>query len=293
MHLFDRLFDWLPKLIVIGIIFIITILVSYLFNKYYKRFIRHSTTILRNDPTNYRFIGHAITAVIYLLGICLMLLYVNVLSTVSKFLLAGAGILTVAVGFASQNAFSNIISGIFIIIFKPFRVNDRLKIRENLNGSVEDITLRHTIIKDVENRRIIIPNAVIQQEIITNSDFSDIRVCKLVDFKLAVNTDIDKVRSIMKEAILNHPNFIDHRSPKQKADEAELAPVKVINIIDNMIVVRGSGWAADTGKGYDMLCDLYESIIKAFNKEGIALSNQNEVLVKMDKPAEPDPDSNE
>jgi len=71
-------------------------------------------------------------------------------------MLAGAGILAVAVGFASQAALSNIISGVFVVIFKPFRVGDRLKINE-LTGVVEDITLRHTVIRDLENKRIIIP----------------------------------------------------------------------------------------------------------------------------------------
>lgn len=88
----------------------------------------------------------------------------NALRTVATSLLAGAGILAVAVGFASQQALSNIVSGIMIVIFKPFRVNDRLNIGTTFNGIVEDITLRHTVIRDFENKRIIVPNMVISQE---------------------------------------------------------------------------------------------------------------------------------
>jgi len=100
----------------------------------------------------------------------------NLRALASSFL-AGAGILAVAVGFASQHALGNIISGVFIVIFKPFRVTDRVKLRE-LTGVVEDITLRHTIIRDFENKRIIIPNFLISEEIIVNSNFEDDRICK-------------------------------------------------------------------------------------------------------------------
>ena len=56
------------------------------------------------------------------------------------------------IGFASQKAFSNIISGIFILIFKPFRVKDTIEFLDSTKGVVEEITLRHTIIRNYENR---------------------------------------------------------------------------------------------------------------------------------------------
>jgi small conductance mechanosensitive channel len=84
---------------------------------------------------------------------------VHLLKPVSNSLLAGAGLVTVALSFAAQNALSNIISGFFIVLFKPFGINDRLRFKETVTGVVEDITLRHTIIRDGENKRVIIPNS--------------------------------------------------------------------------------------------------------------------------------------
>ena len=74
-------------------------------------------------------------------------------------LFAGAGVMAAVKGFASQAAFSNIISGVFVILFKPFRVGDIVQLTNGLKGKVTDITFRHTVIKDYENRRIIIPNS--------------------------------------------------------------------------------------------------------------------------------------
>ena len=56
--------------------------------------------------------------------------------------------------FKCQTVMSNIISGIFIVIFKPFRVDDLVTVGEKLRGKVEDITLRHTVIRDFENKSI-------------------------------------------------------------------------------------------------------------------------------------------
>ena len=72
-------------------------------------------------------------------------------------LLASAGIFAAILGLASQQAFSNIISGIFIVVFKPFRVGDNIEINNN-RGIVEDVTLRHTIDeqKDKSDPKVII-----------------------------------------------------------------------------------------------------------------------------------------
>ncbi|MBK6829965.1 MAG: mechanosensitive ion channel [Flavobacteriales bacterium] len=74
---------------------------------------------------------------------------------------AGAGILVAIVGLAAQDAFSNIISGVFIVAFKP-SAGDQVSVAGH-SGVVEDITLRHTVIRTLENRRAIIPNGKIQR----------------------------------------------------------------------------------------------------------------------------------
>jgi len=74
-------------------------------------------------------------------------------------LLASAGILSLAVAFAAQESLSNLISGASLAISKPFRIGDILKI-DNEYGKVESMTLRHTVIRLWDNRRMIIPNSL-------------------------------------------------------------------------------------------------------------------------------------
>ena len=268
--------------IFVGIL-LITIVVAFLVNRFFKRLIRRSTEDMINDPTNYQFLRHAVTAVIYIVGFSIAIYSMPNLRALASSLLAGAGILAVAIGFASQQALSNIISGVFIIVFKPFRVHDRVKLRDMI-GIIEDITLRHTVIRDFENKRIIIPNSLISEEIIVNSDFGDDKICKWIDIGISYDSNIEKAKAIIKEEILTHPLHIDPRSPRQIEEREELAPVKVIGLGDSSINLRGWAWAKDSADAFKMGCDLYEKIKNKFDNEGIEIPFPHRTLVHKNNP---------
>lgn len=251
-------------------ILISTILVSWLFNKIFGRLIRRSSLLLNNDPTNYQFLKHSISALIYIIGFSTAVYMIPSLRALASSLLAGAGILAIAVGFASQQALSNIISGMFIVIFKPFRVGDRIKLRE-LSGIIEDITLRHTIIRDFENRRIIIPNAVISDEIIVNADIQDNKICKWIEVNIAYDSDIDTAKRIMAEEVVAHPYSIDNRSLEQIEQGEPLVAVRLISLLDSSMLLRAYAWARDSNEAFILNCDLNESIKKRFDSEGVEI----------------------
>ena len=268
--------------IFVGIL-LMTIIVAFLVNRFFKRLIRHSTEEMKNDPTNYLFFRHAIIALIYIVGFSIAIFMMPNMRALASSLLAGAGILAVSVGFASQHALSNIISGIFIIIFKPFRVNDRVNHRE-LAGIIEDITLRHTVIRDFENKRIIIPNSLISEEIIVNSSFKDERICKWIEIGISYDSNVVKAKAIIKEEILNYPLNIDPRTSEQIEEGEELAPVRIISFGDSSVNLRGWAWAKDFKDAFKMNCDLLESIKFRFDKEGIEIPFPHRTLVYKNHP---------
>jgi small conductance mechanosensitive channel len=250
-----------------------TLFLGYVVDWFFNRFIKKSAMIMNSDPTKYRFVRHFLRAIIYITGFGWAVSEVPYLKSLSSSLLAGAGVLAVAVGLASQQALSNIVAGLFIIIFKPFRINDRLKINKDnqLQGTVEDITLRHTVIRDFENRRIVIPNSVISQEILTNADLGEDKIIKYIELNISFNADIDKVRAIMQEEIGRHHLQIDPRSEEEIAANEPQVPVKVIAIGDYFITIRGWACAKNAQEGFNLYCDLLEIIKKRFDKEGIEL----------------------
>ena len=92
------------------------------------RFLKASAKKLKVDPTRYNFFKNAVDFIILLIAIIIIFRSIPALQAFSTTLLTGAGVLAAIVGFASQSAFSNIISGIFLVIFRPFSVGDRVKI---------------------------------------------------------------------------------------------------------------------------------------------------------------------
>jgi len=259
-------------------IIIATMIVSFLFDRFFKRIIRKSTEVMNTDPTNYQFLRHTINATIYIVGFSIAIYMMPGLRMLATSLLAGAGVLAVAVGFASQHALSNIVSGVFIIVFKPFRINDRLKMGDKF-GTVEDISLRHTVIRDFQNRRIIIPNSIISNEVLVNSDFVEGKICKWIEVGISYDSDIALAKAIIKDEIIKHPLHTDPRSEEQIEEGVELAQVKVIGLGDSSVNLRGWAWAADVVDSFTMGCDLYESIKLRFDREGVEIPFPHRTLV--------------
>jgi small-conductance mechanosensitive channel len=236
------------------------------------RFFRTAAMKLKVDPTRYNFFKNASDFIIYLVAIVIIFRSIPSLRMFGDTLLTGAGILAAIVGFASQSAFSNIVSGVFLVIFRPFSVGDRVKIGQLYSGDVEDITLRHTVIRDFENRRIVIPNTVISNEVIVNSTIVDEKVCMFVELGIAHEANIEKAQVIMREEAMRHPYCIDNRTVEEKNKGEHAVMVRVIAITEVATQLRGYVWAKNPNEGFDMKCDLHKSIKESYDKEGIALA---------------------
>ncbi|HXH19110.1 MAG TPA: mechanosensitive ion channel family protein [Chitinophagales bacterium] len=263
----DKLANIVFIIVILVITFFATRLAKYLFNRAIKRYSAESNI----KATSYQFIRHFINATIVIIGMAVAIYAIPPLRTLSVSIFAGAGIIAAIFGFASQQAFSNIISGIFIVIFKPYRVNDRIEVGKNYSGIVEDITLRHTILRNAENKRIVIPNAVISNETIINATIEDERICRFVDIGISYDSDIEKAMRIMQEEALKHPLCIDGRSYSQMLNNAPVVDVKAIGFGETSVILRAYVWAKNADAAFEMGCDLNKSIKERFAKEGITM----------------------
>lgn len=255
------------------IIFILafTIILANIVNRIYKKLVTQSARKDDEHLTTYKFIGNSISAIIYAVGISFAIWNVPFLQPVAKSVVAGAGILAIAVGFASQQSLGNIISGFFIVLSKPYKINDRISFPDGLRGVVEDISLRHTVIRNFENQRIIIPNSIISNQLVINSNFEDSKICRFVEIGISYSSDIDLARKIMTEEVENHPFNIDNRTPEDIKKGDPRVHVKVILLGDSSVTMRAWAWAENPQNAFMMYCDVLESIKKRFDKEGIVI----------------------
>jgi len=269
--IFTQLYDEASLTITVIVILLLMFLAQYLLRRAFKRFEKSQVHTELEDTTNYRFLYYALLALIYITGIGFAIWNIPSLRHIAQSMLASAGILAVVVGFAAQQALGNIVSGIFIVIFKPYRINDRLTIQNTLRGIVEDINLRHTIIRDFENQRIIIPNSIISNEILVNSNYTDDKLCKFVSVGISYGSDIDKAKEIMSEEVQNHPLNIDVRSEADIESGIPRVMVRVVMLSESSVNLRAWAWASNPQSAFVMECDLLESIKKRFDKEGIVI----------------------
>jgi small-conductance mechanosensitive channel len=155
------------SLVIFGIIIAVTILIAVIVGNYLQRKLIKKAKEQNVDITSFSFIKHVVTATIYLFGFGWALLSLPISATFAHSLFAGAGASTLILGFASQQVLSNVMSGVFLIIKRPFKINDIIEIQGN-KGKVLELNLHDTIIEDEEKNRIIIPNALISNGVIKN-----------------------------------------------------------------------------------------------------------------------------
>ncbi len=213
---------------------------------------------IKMDETIQLMIRRLVSAIIYIFGIMLIILQIPQLNSLATTLLAGAGIAGLAIGFAAKDSLSNFTSGIFIAIFQPFRVGDFVDFKGDY-GQVEDLTLRHTIIRTSDNRRIIVPNSIMGAEPIINWSIREPEITWSVDFDLQKASDIDRARDIILEAARIHPLVL-----KDKPMNVLLVNSKHSEQTLRLeIAVPGRNVAEKTG--YDIL----EAVKKEFEVQGI------------------------
>jgi small conductance mechanosensitive channel len=237
------------------------------------RFVKAASTKLKVDPTKYSFLKNAVEFVVYIVALLVIFNSIDSLRDYGKALFAGAGVLAAIVGFASQSAFSNIVSGVFIVIFRPFSVGDRIRVGTLYTGDVEDITLRHTVIKDFENRRIVIPNSVVNNETIINSSLAEEDLCMFIEVAVTFNSNVDQAMRIIQEEASKHPDCRDNRTPEDIENGEPMVVVRLISFTETGMQLRAYAWAKDPTAGFVLKCDLLRNIKRRFDDAGIQLAH--------------------
>ena len=263
---------WIIILFVCIITIFLSMLINYLMKRSFRLFThyRHADHEPPADKTKFVVARRLSAVVIYVLGIGIIIYLVPGLRALSYSIFAGAGILAIIVGFAAQKAFANIMSGIFLAVSQPIRVGDRVTIKDYY-GTVDDITLRHTVLKTWDDNRIIIPNSVVHEVEILNHSIMDEAFLQTLEMGISYDSDIDKAREIMLDSVFNHPDFIPIKREGGYIPTSEIAKVRMVECGDFAVKLRLYFWVKNKPSGFLMSCDLLETIKKQFDKEGVEI----------------------
>lgn len=221
-------------------------------------------------------ISRLLVVAVYILGAIMVIYQIPPLNRLAVTLLAGAGVAALAIGLAAQDSLSNVVSGIFLAVFHPFRIGDYIDFNGEY-GQIEDLTLRHTTIKTWDGRRIFVPNSIMGNQPIINWSITDPIITYPVIVGIAYDADIDKAREIMLDVAKRHPLVLKNH---------EIA-VRVIELGDFAVNMRLSVDVPNRDVAWTTACDLREAIKKRFDKEGIEIPYPYRNLIIHREPAGP------
>jgi small-conductance mechanosensitive channel len=247
------------------LVLVATWVVAKLFRRAIQRFLR-SRHLAEADPgavTRFKMIARLGSAAIYFVGLGIALYVVNVAAfqKVAVAMFASAGVLGIAIGFASQTTAANLVSGILIAFAQPLRLGDRVEVEQE-QGSVEEIGLLYTTIRTWDNRHVMIPNQLLSSRVIRNYSVRDPRSPAVVTFGLGQDADLDWVRSMAIEEARAHADSLDDPAPS----------VDVVAVDKDGMTVRLVAWAIDSPHAVDLTVALRERVVRRLTEAGVSMS---------------------
>lgn len=237
----------------------------------------------KTDPGKYVLWIFVLRLIILVVGLSYAMTLDPHIESATTSLLASAGVATAIVGFAAKDTLSNMVSGAVIIIFRPFTVSHWIKVGNVSEGTVEEIKMLYTVIKEPSNRRLIIPNSKILSSDVINSSYREEDVIQLVEFEISYESDIDKAKEIIREVAEASPLCMDKRTEAQKENNAPKVEVRLSKFGTYSIVLHALVWVDNARAARKMNWALNEEVRKQFNESGIQIPYPNVVIRKEDE----------
>lgn len=212
--------------------------------------------------------GAALRTGVYIITIILIIAEINPQYMTALF--ASAGLIGVALGFGAKDVISDFMSGIFVITENQYRVGDVIS-GGGVNGVVEEITIRTTVLRDLDGNVHHVPNGSIG--VTTNMTLGFARINE--DITVGYDTDIGRLEHIINhvgDQIAAHPDF------KDKVIEPPQF-VRIDEFGDHGIVVKIVGKTV-SGEQWEVKGELYKRLKVAFEKNHIDIPYPQVVVRK-------------
>ena len=266
-------------LVILFITAIIAKIVEHRINKYSLRLQKKMGMV----STRLTMLKHLSVGLVYMVGLALIFYSIPGLESLSSTLLASVGVLGLILGIAAQDTFGNILSGIALVFFQPFRVGDLITVDSHY-GRVTDINLRQTTIMTSDDRVVIIPNSVLNKETVVNWTYEDTLVRWSFTIQITNDSDLDKVRRILIEEAQKCPYVL---SPKdlsvRKPDIAAPVRVRVSDSNGDFTAVLLDFWVNDRDNAHSAEFEIREGIKKRFDSEESVSYSASSIMVSYSK----------
>lgn len=215
------------------------------------------------DPTGIRFLGQLASVAVYVFAFMIYSHIVPALQHLGTAWLTSMGLISVVVGLAAQSTLGNLISGVSLVLYRPFKLGDQLEINgpKGLEiGTVESINLGTTVLRTADDRRLVIPNNTMASQIIINLSATRKGAACSLNIVIAPAADPAPARKILVDLARAHPKTI----------AVDGCTVTALSGIGTTLTLNV--WCADPDAAALLKSDLLESARKQFDAAGIKLA---------------------
>lgn len=213
-----RFTDFLPTLVIAVIVFVVGLILARLILKLVQLAMRRS----KLDSASAGFGQSFVKILLYVILAAIFLSMVGVPPATVITLLGTAG---VAIGLALQNTLSNLAGGFLIMLAKPFRSGDYIRVGD-AEGYVESVTILYTTLRALDNRVFYLPNGSVSAgQIVNLSEKGTLRVNP--SLSVSYSTDIDKARSAILTALAAEQKILKDPPPVVVVTELADSGVKL------------------------------------------------------------------
>lgn len=246
---FVALIDYSPKLISAIIILFVGLYAVRLIN----RMVRRIMVKRELDPTLSKFLADLL---LWAMRILLFVTFISKLGVETSSFVAILGAAGLAVGLSLQGSLSNFAGGMLIILFKPFRVGHTIE-AQGVFGTVCEIQIFVTKLKNVNNQTIFIPNGILSNGTIINFSMEENRRADL-QFSLSYDTDLKAAKAIFTKVLENNSKVLENPEPM----------VIVKSLTESSIQIAVRPWAK-TDDFFVMTSEVLEQCKESFEKAGM------------------------
>jgi small conductance mechanosensitive channel len=151
------------------------------------------------DRTTISFLQQFGSVLIWVLFLILYAHLIPMLRSMGTAVLAGAGVVSVVIGLAAQSTLGNLVAGISIAIYRPFRLGDTLQVTAPTGtdiGVVELISLGYTTLRAPDGHKIVLPNAIAASQVTINLDTTYAPWPIAITIRLSRDADIEAARQL-------------------------------------------------------------------------------------------------
>jgi len=254
-QLFDQLVNvsiqYGPKLIGAVIVWIIgSIVIKKLLNLFVKGLDKQNT-----DASLKPFLKSVVGILLKVLLAISVLSMLGVAMTSFIAILGAAGL---AIGMALSGTLQNFAGGVMILLFKPFQVGDLIDAQGH-KGKVKEIQIFNTILTDLDNKTIIIPNGGLSTNSMVNYSTEPTRRVD-ISVGIAYGENVDKSREILMELAKNDDRVLSDPAPF----------IGITEMADSSVNLTFRVWI-NSDDYWDVFFDMNENVYNAFNKSGVQI----------------------